>query len=145
MKFPLDDAIFNYCRRHGVAVFCGAVILLGIGMHLTVQKVFYGQDIGSRPLLLLGILLIFIGFQFVTILKPASNDVFVSLPPQLERTKSAGFRGTVDISSTQEGQGRLALHQQPDPRRVHQGQGAGGGDGEPVVRRGGKNASRDHV
>lgn len=37
-----------------------------IGMHLTVQKVFYGQDIGSRPLLLLGILLIFIGFQFVT-------------------------------------------------------------------------------
>ena len=37
-----------------------------IGLHLTVQKVFYGQDIGARPLLLLGILLIFIGFQFVT-------------------------------------------------------------------------------
>ena len=38
----------------------------GIGLYLTVQKVFYGQDIGARPLLLLGILLIFIGFQFVT-------------------------------------------------------------------------------
>ncbi len=37
-----------------------------IGLHLTVQKVFYGQDIGARPLLLLAILLIFIGFQFVT-------------------------------------------------------------------------------
>ena len=37
-----------------------------IGLYLTVQKVFYGQDIGTRPLLLLGILLIFIGFQFVT-------------------------------------------------------------------------------
>ena len=37
-----------------------------IGLYLTVQKVFYGQDIGARPLLLLGILLIFIGFQFVT-------------------------------------------------------------------------------
>jgi glycosyltransferase involved in cell wall biosynthesis len=37
-----------------------------IGLYLTVQKVFFGQDIGARPLLLLGILLIFIGFQFVT-------------------------------------------------------------------------------
>jgi len=37
-----------------------------IGLYLTAQKVFYGQDIGGRPLLLLGILLIFIGFQFVT-------------------------------------------------------------------------------
>jgi len=37
-----------------------------IGLYLTAQKVFYGQDIGARPLLLLGILLIFIGFQFVT-------------------------------------------------------------------------------
>jgi len=57
MKFPLDDAIFNYCRRHGVAVFCGAVILLGIGMHLTVRDdvpyplfaLFYALP---RPLLL---------------------------------------------------------------------------------------------
>ncbi len=37
-----------------------------IGFYLSVQKLFYGQDIGGRPLLLLGILLIFIGFQFVT-------------------------------------------------------------------------------
>jgi len=42
--------------------------LLGfaIGLYLTAQKIFYGQDIGARPLLLLAILLIFIGFQFVT-------------------------------------------------------------------------------
>ncbi len=37
-----------------------------IGLYLTAQKFLYGQDIGGRPLLLLGILLIFIGFQFVT-------------------------------------------------------------------------------
>lgn len=37
-----------------------------IGLYLTVQKLFYGQEIGGRPLLLLGIVLIFIGFQFVT-------------------------------------------------------------------------------
>ena len=42
--------------------------LLGfvLGLYLTVQKIFYDQDIGGRPLLLLAILLIFIGFQFVT-------------------------------------------------------------------------------
>lgn len=42
--------------------------LLGfvIGLYLTAQKLLYGQAIGGRPLLLLAILLIFIGFQFVT-------------------------------------------------------------------------------
>jgi len=42
--------------------------LLGfaIGLYLTAQKIFYGQTIGGRPLLLLAILLIFIGFQFIT-------------------------------------------------------------------------------
>jgi glycosyltransferase involved in cell wall biosynthesis len=37
-----------------------------IGLYLTFQKFVYNSDIGGRPLLLLGILLIFIGFQFVT-------------------------------------------------------------------------------
>jgi glycosyltransferase involved in cell wall biosynthesis len=37
-----------------------------IGLYLTVQKFVYGADIGGRPLLLMGILLIFIGFQFIT-------------------------------------------------------------------------------
>jgi glycosyltransferase involved in cell wall biosynthesis len=37
-----------------------------LGLYLTAQKILYGQDIGGRPLLLLAILLIFIGFQFVT-------------------------------------------------------------------------------
>jgi glycosyltransferase involved in cell wall biosynthesis len=37
-----------------------------IGVYLTAQKIIYNQDIGGRPLLLLGILLIFIGFQFIT-------------------------------------------------------------------------------
>ncbi len=37
-----------------------------LALHLSVQKFVYNLDIGSRPLLLLAILLIFIGFQFVT-------------------------------------------------------------------------------
>jgi glycosyltransferase involved in cell wall biosynthesis len=37
-----------------------------IGLYLTLQKLLYGVDIGARPLLLLSVLLIFIGFQFVT-------------------------------------------------------------------------------
>ena len=37
-----------------------------IGLYLTAQKILYGQDNGGRPLLLLAVLLIFIGFQFVT-------------------------------------------------------------------------------
>ena len=37
-----------------------------LALYLTVQKLFYDLDIGSRPLLLLAVLLIFIGFQFVT-------------------------------------------------------------------------------
>jgi glycosyltransferase involved in cell wall biosynthesis len=39
---------------------------LVIAIYLSVQKFIYNQDIGARPLLLLGVLLIFIGFQFIT-------------------------------------------------------------------------------
>ena len=38
-----------------------------IGLYLTVQKIFFSQPISDRPLLLLGILLIFIGLQFITV------------------------------------------------------------------------------
>ena len=37
-----------------------------IGLYLTAQKFIYDLDIGGRPLLLLAILLIFIGIQFIT-------------------------------------------------------------------------------
>ena len=37
-----------------------------IAIYLTIQKLVYELEIGGRPLLLLAILLIFIGFQFVT-------------------------------------------------------------------------------
>ena len=37
-----------------------------LGAYLTAQKLIYDVDIGNRPLLLLAILLIFIGFQFLT-------------------------------------------------------------------------------
>ncbi len=38
-----------------------------ISLYLTILKFFFNQSIGSRPLLSLGILLIFLGIQFVTI------------------------------------------------------------------------------
>ena len=37
-----------------------------IGIYLSVQKIFYGLEIGGRPLLLLSVLLILISFQFIT-------------------------------------------------------------------------------
>jgi glycosyltransferase involved in cell wall biosynthesis len=37
-----------------------------IAIYLSAQKIIYHETIGGRPLLLLGILLIFIGFQFIT-------------------------------------------------------------------------------
>ena len=42
--------------------------LLGvlISLHLTIQKLFFAQPMSDRPMLLLGILLIFIGLQFIT-------------------------------------------------------------------------------
>jgi glycosyltransferase involved in cell wall biosynthesis len=39
---------------------------VGFGLYLTVQKLFYQVEIGGRPLLLLAILLMFIGIQFIT-------------------------------------------------------------------------------
>jgi hypothetical protein len=37
-----------------------------LGIYLTLQKFVYNMAIGGRPLLLLAVLLIFIGIQFVT-------------------------------------------------------------------------------
>jgi glycosyltransferase involved in cell wall biosynthesis len=42
------------------------ILGFALALYLTAQKVVYNVDIGSRPLLLLAVLLIFIGFQFVT-------------------------------------------------------------------------------
>lgn len=38
-----------------------------INLYLTIMKYFYNQGIGNRPLLFLGILLILVGFQFVSL------------------------------------------------------------------------------
>jgi len=38
-----------------------------IGLYLSIQKIAFGEPMADRPLLLLGILLIFIGLQFVTV------------------------------------------------------------------------------
>lgn len=37
-----------------------------IGLFLTIQKLFFGIGLGDRPLLLLSVLLVFIGLQFIT-------------------------------------------------------------------------------
>jgi len=42
------------------------IVGLAFALHLTVQKMVYNVEIGGRPLLLLSILLIFIGIQFIT-------------------------------------------------------------------------------
>jgi glycosyltransferase involved in cell wall biosynthesis len=49
----------------GIGLISGGVGFM-IAVYLTVQKLIYNFAIGGRPLLLLAILLIFIGFQFIT-------------------------------------------------------------------------------
>ncbi|HEY1375051.1 MAG TPA: glycosyltransferase family 2 protein [Candidatus Binatia bacterium] len=48
-----------------IGLLCGGLGFL-IGAYLTLEKIVYGGEIGGRPLLLLSILLIMIGFQFIT-------------------------------------------------------------------------------
>lgn len=48
-----------------IGVLC-VLVGFAFGMYLTVQKFVHNLDIGGRPLLLLAILLIFIGIQFIT-------------------------------------------------------------------------------
>ena len=48
-----------------IGLFC-ALAGFAFGLYLTAQKFVYDLDIGGRPLLLLAILLIFIGIQFIT-------------------------------------------------------------------------------
>ncbi len=48
-----------------IGLVSGAIGFLMAG-YLTIQKLFYYEEIGGRPLLLLAVLLIFIGIQFIT-------------------------------------------------------------------------------
>ncbi|MBI2357556.1 MAG: glycosyltransferase family 2 protein [Deltaproteobacteria bacterium] len=50
----------------GLLGLLSGVVGLLLAVFLTAQKLFYGVDIGARPLLLLAVLLIVISFQFVT-------------------------------------------------------------------------------
>jgi len=62
--------MMNYSARP--LQFFGAIGLvstsLGVlmGLYMTIQKLFFGVGIGDRPLLLLSVLLVFIGLQFIT-------------------------------------------------------------------------------
>ncbi len=47
-----------------VGIISGALGFL-ISLYLTIDKLFFGRDIGGRPLLLLGALLIIVGIQFI--------------------------------------------------------------------------------
>ena len=50
----------------GLMGFLGMSLGTGIGIYLTGVKFLGGQDIGSRPLLLLAILLVVVGIQLLT-------------------------------------------------------------------------------
>jgi hypothetical protein len=51
----------------GLIGFSSGALGFALAVYLTVQKLLYGMEIGTRPLLLLSILLMVIGFQFVTL------------------------------------------------------------------------------
>src|ERR1041384_7833932 len=65
VKFLLSYATRPLHAFGLVGLLCGGVGFM-IGVYLTLEKLIYAVSIGARPLLLLSILLIMIGFQFVT-------------------------------------------------------------------------------
>ena len=62
--------LMNYSARP--LQFFGAIGLIStslgilIGLYLSIQKIFFGIGLGDRPALLLAVLLVFIGLQFIT-------------------------------------------------------------------------------
>jgi glycosyltransferase involved in cell wall biosynthesis len=63
--------LLSYATRpiqvFGLLGFCSGIIGFLIAIYLTIQRQFFGIPLANRPLLLLAILLIFIGLQFVTL------------------------------------------------------------------------------
>ena len=63
--------LLSYATRpiqvFGLLGFCSGVIGFAIALYLTIQRQFFEIPLANRPLLLLAILLIFIGLQFVTL------------------------------------------------------------------------------
>lgn len=63
--------LLSYATRpiqvFGLLGFCSGIIGFAIAIYLTIQRQFFGIPLANRPLLLLAILLIFIGLQFVTL------------------------------------------------------------------------------
>ena len=63
--------LLSYATRpiqvFGLLGFCSGIIGFAIAIYLTIQRQFFGIPLANRPLLLLSILLIFIGLQFVTL------------------------------------------------------------------------------
>lgn len=63
--------LLSYATRplhiFGIVGFMSGGLGFFIGLYLSIQKIFHGVEIGGRPLLLLGALLILIGVQFISI------------------------------------------------------------------------------
>lgn len=49
------------------------------------------------------------GWQYVTVIAPGTNDVFIPLPRIADETKAGGFRGAVDLSATRRADIQLGL------------------------------------
>lgn len=62
--------LLSYATRplhvFGLIGLLSGVVGFLFAIYLTIQKLFYGFEIGGRPLLLLSVLLILLGFQFIT-------------------------------------------------------------------------------
>jgi len=63
--------LLSYATRpiqvFGLLGFCCGIVGFGMALYLTIQRQFYGISLANRPALLLAILLIFMGLQFVTL------------------------------------------------------------------------------
>ena len=65
VRFLLSYAV-RPMQLFGLLGLVGALVGLGLGIYLSVLKIFYGQTIGSRPLLLFAVLAMLAGIQMLT-------------------------------------------------------------------------------
>jgi hypothetical protein len=49
------------------------------------------------------------GYQYLTVIQPGSNDIFIPLPREPDTTRVGGFRGVVDISDASRGDIQLGF------------------------------------
>ncbi|MCK6550465.1 hypothetical protein L6R52_31805 [Myxococcota bacterium] len=87
----------------------GAEVTLDAGGALTATTDATGSALFDTAAAVASVTIVKAGFQSVSIISPATNDIFVPVPKVPDETKAGGFRGSVDISTTKKADIQLGI------------------------------------